>query len=58
MELGCSAVEMALEWDSEKEVGEFVPAVDHLREFERRGHYRSPIPSFPKAEVPFHRGLE
>ena len=55
MELGCSAAEMALEWDSEKEVGEFVPAVDHSRELEHHGRYRSPIPTFPEAEVSFHR---
>ena len=54
MELGCSAAEMALEWDSEKEVGEFIPAVDHSREFEHRGHYRSLIPTFPEAMVFFH----
>ena len=55
MELGCSAAEMALEWDSEKEAGEFVPTVDHSREFERRGHYRNPILAFPEVEVLFHQ---
>ena len=55
MKLGCSAAEMALEWDSEKEEGEFVPAVDHSREFGRREHYRSPILAFPEAKVLFHR---
>ena len=58
MKLGCSAAEMALEWDSEKEVGEFVPAVDHSREFEHHGRYRSPIPAFFEVEVLFHRDSE
>ena len=49
---GCKA----LEWDSEKEAGEFVPAVDHLREFEHRGCYRNPILAFPEAEVLVHQG--
>ena len=57
MELGCSAVEMALEWDSEKEAGEFVPAADHSREFERRGHCQNPILAFPEVEVLFHQDL-
>ena len=55
MEIGCSVAEMALEWDSEKVVGEFVPMVDHSREFEHHGHYRSPILAFPEAEVLFHQ---
>ena len=55
MELGYSAAEMALEWDSKKEVGEFVLAVDHSREFEHRGYFRSPIPAFPEVEVLFHQ---
>ena len=57
MELGCLAAEMALEWDSEKEAGEFVPAADHSREFGRRGHYQNFILAFPEAEVLFHRDL-
>ena len=51
MELGYLAVKMALEWNSEKEVGEFVPAVDHSREFEHCGRYRSPIFAFPEVEA-------
>ena len=54
-ELGCSTAEMALEWDSEKAAGEFVPAVDHSIEFEHRGHYRNPILAFPEAKVLVHR---
>ena len=53
-ELGCSAAEMTLEWSSGKEAGEFVPVVDHSREFEHRGRYRNPILAFPEAEVLFH----
>ena len=56
MKLGCSAAEMALEWDSEKEAGEFVPTADHSREFERRGHYRNPILAFSETKVLVHRG--
>ena len=55
MELGCSVVEMALEWDSEKEAGEFVPAVDHSIEFEHRGRYQNSILAFPEVEVLVHR---
>ena len=55
MELGCSIAETALEWDSEKEVGEFVPTVGHSREFGRRGHYQNPILAFPKAKVLVHQ---
>ena len=55
MELRCSAAKMDLEWDSEKAVGEFVPAVNHSREFEHRGRYRNPILAFPEAEVLVHQ---
>ena len=58
MKLGCSAAEMALEWDSEKEAGEFVPAADHSRELEHRERYRNPKLAFPEAKVLFHQGLE
>ena len=54
--LRCSTAEKALEWDSEKEVGEFIPAVDHSIEFEHHGHDRNPILAFPEAKKPFHRG--
>ena len=57
MELRCSAAEMALEWDSEKEAGEFVPVVDRSRELEHHGHYRNPILAFPEAKVLVHQGL-
>ena len=55
MELRYSAAEEALEWDSRKEVVGFVLTVDHSREFEHRGYFRSPIPTFPEAKVPFHQ---
>ena len=55
MELGCSTAEMTLEWDLEKEAGEFVPAADHSKELGRREHYRNPILAFPEAEVLVHQ---
>ena len=47
---------MALEWDLEKEAGEFVPAVDHSKELGRRGHCRIPTLAFPEAKALVHRG--
>ena len=55
MERRYLAVEEALEWDLRKVVVEFVPSVDHLKEFEHRGHFRSPIPIFLEVKESFHR---
>ena len=56
MELGCSAAEMASEWDSEKEAGEFVLVAGHSKEVGRHGHCRNPILAFPEAKVFVHQG--
>ena len=55
MELGYSATEMTLEWDSRKVVVEFVLAVDHSKEFEHRGHFQIPTLTFLEVKGPFHR---
>ena len=57
MELGHSTAEKVLEWDSRKEVGEFIPAVDHSKEFGHLGYFQNPIPAFPEAKESFRWGL-
>ena len=54
-EIGCSAAEMASEWDSGKEAGEFVLAAGCSKELGRREHGRNPILAFPEAKVLVHR---
>ena len=56
--LGCPVVEMALEWGSGKEAGEFMLVAAHSKELGRREHDQNPILAFPKVEVLFHQGLE
>ena len=55
-ELGCSAAEMASEWGSGKEAGEFVLAAGRSRELGCREHYRNPILAFSEAKVLVHQG--
>ena len=55
-ELGCPTAEMASEWDSGKEAGEFVLVAGCSRELGRHGHCRIPILSFPEAKALVHRG--
>ena len=53
--LRCPTAEMASEWDSGKEAGEFVLVAGRLRELECREHCRNPILAFPEAKVLVHR---
>ena len=55
-EFGCPAAELASEWGSGKEVGEFVLVAGCLRELGRRGHCRIPILAFHEAKALIHRG--
>ena len=55
MELGCSAAEMASEWGSGKEAGEFVLVAGCSKELERHEHCRNPILAFPEAKVLVHQ---
>ena len=55
-ELGCPTAEMASEWDSGKEAGEFVLVAGCSKELERREHCRNPILAFTEAKVLVHRG--
>ena len=55
-ELGCSAAEMASEWGSGKEAGEFMLVAGRSKELGCHEHYRNPILAFPKAKVLVHRG--
>ena len=55
MELGCSAAEMALEWDLGKEAGDFVLVADCSKELGRCEHCRNLILAFPEAKALVHR---